>query len=70
MSTAAAGHSSEPPKGQNAQLQASEGIGSITDNHPLVMIVTAGAIAAIAAVTFIGSVIIWLSVRHYGVLVF
>jgi hypothetical protein len=58
------------------QPQAEQGLGlsdavrKATDDQPLLMIVAAGAIAAVAALTLIGSVVVWLALRQYGVLVF
>ncbi|MBZ5525019.1 MAG: hypothetical protein LAP21_22545 [Acidobacteriia bacterium] len=85
MSTATIRHVIEEPKESRAQLEVvasgpkprreaglgiSEAVNSVTDEYPLLMVFLAGAIAAAAAVTFIGSVVAWLALRHYGVLVF
>jgi hypothetical protein len=38
------------------------------DPHPLVPVFVAGAISLIASVTFIGSILAWLALRHSGVM--
>jgi hypothetical protein len=38
------------------------------DPHPLVTVAAAMAIAFAGAVTFVGSILIWLALRHSGVL--
>jgi len=38
------------------------------DPHPLPPVFVAGAISLVLAVTFIGSVVAWLALRHTGVM--
>jgi hypothetical protein len=38
------------------------------DPHPLVPVFIAGAISLVLAMTFIGSVLAWLALRHTGVM--
>ena len=38
------------------------------DPHPLLPVFIAGAISAVLAGTFIGSILVWLAVRHSGVM--
>ena len=38
------------------------------DPHPLVPVFIAGAISLVLAVTFIGSILAWLALRHTGVM--
>ncbi|HEV8491595.1 MAG TPA: hypothetical protein VGR76_04960 [Candidatus Angelobacter sp.] len=38
------------------------------DPHPLLPVFVAGAISLILSVTFIGSVLAWLALRHSGVM--
>ena len=39
-----------------------------SDPHPLLPVFVAGAISLVLAGTFIGSILIWLAVRHSGVM--
>jgi len=85
MSSAAIRQVIEEPKESKPQLQVvargpqpqveqglglSEAVRKVTDDQPLVMVFVAGAIAAVAALTFIVSIVMWLALRQYGVLVF
>jgi len=38
------------------------------DPHPLVPVFVAGVISLVLAVTFVGSVLAWLALRHTGVM--
>ena len=38
------------------------------DPHPLVPVFIAGAISLVLSVTFIGSILAWLALRHSGVM--
>jgi hypothetical protein len=38
------------------------------DPHPLIPVFVAGAVSLILALTFIGSVLAWLALRHSGVM--
>jgi hypothetical protein len=38
------------------------------DPHPLLPVFVAGAISLVLAVTFIGSILAWLALRHSGVM--
>lgn len=38
------------------------------DPHPLVPVFVAGVISLVLAVTFVGSVLAWLALRHSGVM--
>lgn len=38
------------------------------DPHPLLPVVMAGAISLVLAVTFVGSILAWLALRHTGVM--
>lgn len=38
------------------------------DPHPLLPVFVAGAISLILAVTFVGSILAWLALRHSGVM--
>lgn len=38
------------------------------DPHPLLPVVVAGAVSLVLAVTFIGSILAWLALRHSGVM--
>jgi len=38
------------------------------DPHPLVPVFIAGAISLVLAMTFIGSILAWLALRHTGVM--
>jgi len=39
-----------------------------SDPHPLLPVFVAGAISAVLTSTFIGSILIWLAVRHTGIM--
>ncbi len=39
-----------------------------SDPHPLLPVFIAGAISAVVSIAFIGSILIWLAVRHGGVM--
>lgn len=43
--------------------------GEISDPHPLLPVFIAGAISLMLAGMFIGSILVWLSLRHSGVMV-
>jgi hypothetical protein len=38
------------------------------DPHPLVPVFVAGAISLVLAITFVGSILAWLALRHTGVM--
>jgi hypothetical protein len=40
----------------------------VWDPHPLVPVFIAGAISLVLAVTFVGSILAWLALRHTGVM--
>ena len=40
----------------------------VWDPHPLVPVFVAGVISLVLAVTFVGSVLAWLALRHSGVM--
>jgi hypothetical protein len=53
-----------------AQLFAPSSVAEKTweDPHPLVPVFIAGAISLVLSVTFIGSILAWLALRHSGVM--
>ncbi len=42
--------------------------GKAVDRHPLVPVFIAGAIAFTLAVAFVGSIVVWIALRHTGVM--
>lgn len=47
-----------------------EAVDDITTSHPLIMFVVAGALATLASLSFIGVIVMWLSLRSYGIMHF
>ena len=71
MSTAVVERITEQPKKAELTLVSSSpsaGEKTWEDPHPLLPVFVAGAISLIVAVTFIGSILAWLALRHSGVM--
>ena len=71
MSTAVVERIAEQPKKADLTLVSpspSAGEKNWEDPHPLLPVFVAGAISLIVAVTFIGSILAWLALRHSGVM--
>jgi hypothetical protein len=47
--------------------QVQEGTGQ-WDPHPLIRVFVAGAVSLILSIAFIGSILVWLALRHSGVM--
>ena len=71
MSTAVVERIAEQPKKADLTL-VSPAPKAVTeeewDPHPLVPVFVAGVISLVLAVTFVGSVLAWLALRHTGVM--
>jgi hypothetical protein len=50
-------------------VQTPQGLKPFYDPHPLLPVFIAGAISLLLSGAFIGSVLVWLAVRHSGVVV-
>jgi hypothetical protein len=66
MSTAVARIPAEEAK--PLQLVPKPAVAAVADEHPLLPVFVAGFIALIGAVAFVGSIVVWLSIRYSGVL--
>jgi hypothetical protein len=47
-----------------------EAVDEVTTSHPLILFIVAGALATVASLGFIGAIVMWLSLRSYGVMHF
>jgi hypothetical protein len=71
MSTAVVERIAEQPKNADLVLvsQPPEAVTAEEwDPHPLVPVFVAGVISLVLAVTFVGSILAWLALRHTGVM--
>jgi len=70
MSTAVLERIAEQPKADLVLVSPSPSAGEKTweDPHPLLPVFVAGAISLVLAMTFIGSILAWLALRHTGVM--
>ena len=60
----------QPRKADLALVSSASGAATeeVWDPHPLVPVLVAGVISLVLAVTFVGSVLAWLALRHSGVM--
>ena len=69
MSTAVVERIAEQPKKADLVLVSPPSIPEESwDPHPLVPVFVAGAVSLILAISFIGSILAWLALRHSGVM--
>ena len=71
MSTAVVERIAEQPKNADLVLVSQPQQAATVedwDPHPLVPVVVAGVISLVLAVTFVGSILAWLALRHTGVM--